>query len=365
MNPKSVKSLSYALIGLLLFLAVLVLARLYSSQEVPVQFAGALLGAIVTAAITMALLHGQTQAEETKERNVKVFEEKTRRYNEFLGKLWQIWQDRRVTLEELNELMELVSRDIIIYTKAENTKKILGSLTKIAEFSGLEETMEKNQQPSEDAKLKMQGYVFDIIDTISAEMGLGGSLTPAIRSDLDKLEEKIRPLLVEKERKARIEILEKQCRQDLLDNVWEVLEKAQLQVELLRPEYNVWSGLEYLCVPIEQSPVQIRVGPMRRKGDIAVIMAFHVEFYHNRKFAPFRDAAKGWRKDYLGPIRYWGANDWYGKIMPDFSDEQSMIEWTRRSGGIEVGNLIVKHLFKNWPNSEDGKIKDIIETCCD
>lgn len=55
MNPRTIKSLSFALLGLLLFFAVVILFKIYSDKDVPAQFTGALLGAIVTAAITMAL----------------------------------------------------------------------------------------------------------------------------------------------------------------------------------------------------------------------------------------------------------------------------------------------------------------------
>ena len=73
------------------------------------------IGAILTAIITVLLLSQQSSSEEVKERNVRVFEEKSARFNTFINKLWDIWDDRVVSLEELNELIKLVSKDIVLY----------------------------------------------------------------------------------------------------------------------------------------------------------------------------------------------------------------------------------------------------------
>ena len=72
------------------------------------------IGAILTAIITVLLLSQQSSSEEVKERNVRVFEEKSERFNTFINKLWDIWDDRVVSLEELNELIKLVSKDIVL-----------------------------------------------------------------------------------------------------------------------------------------------------------------------------------------------------------------------------------------------------------
>ena len=50
-------------------------------ESLPSQFYGALVGTVITAIITILLLQGQTQTEENKERNVKVFEKKSEVFN--------------------------------------------------------------------------------------------------------------------------------------------------------------------------------------------------------------------------------------------------------------------------------------------
>jgi hypothetical protein len=357
MNPRTIKSLSFALLGLLLFFAVVILFKIYSDKEVPAQFTGALLGAIVTAAITMALLHGQSQAEETKERNVKVFEEKTRRYNDFLSKLWKVWEDRHVSLEELNDLMETVSRDIIIYTKAENTQKLLKSLTGIADLAGQEAMTEQSKE-------LVQGHVFDIINTLSDEIGLGGSITKEIRHDLNHLEGKIRPFLITKE-----------FRQRLLDDVALALGQAAdladdekgLTVSLSKPYYEEWAGNEYLWVKVGGGPVELGIGPVsNRTGTGGYSIGFFAEFYSHREFQKYRDAQRGFRKDFLSGIK-WDIE--MKKILPDFNHPKSVADWVRRyavpgteSLGIQIGRMLVQ-FAQQWQHEERG-IDSIIEECC-
>lgn len=356
MNPKTIKAMSLALLGLLLFFAVLIISRLYSGNEVPIQFAGALLGAIVTAGITMALLHGQSQAEEAKERNVRVFEEKSRRYNDFLAKLWQVWEDRHVSLEELNDLMETVSRDIIIYTKAASTQKLLKSLTAIADLAGA--------TPMTDVeKARVQGHVFDIINTLSEEMSLGGSITEEIRKDLDHLEGKIRPFLVMKE-----------YRQKLLDDVAHVIgqatdvvdEQQGLAVSLSKPYYEEWGGNEYLWLKVGGGPVELGIGPVSNMtGTEGRFIGFFVEFYSHREFQKYRNAQKGFRKDFLGWIK-WDAG--MSKVIPNFNDPKMVADWVQaysgagvESFGIQIGRLLVQ-FAQDWQHEGRG-IQSIIEEC--
>jgi hypothetical protein len=345
MNPRTIKSLSFALLGLLLFFAVVILFRIYSDKEVPAQFIGALLGAIVTAAITMALLHGQSQAEETKERNVKVFEEKTKRYNEFLKKLWTVWQDRHVTLEELNDLMESVSQDIIIYTKEESTQKLLSSLTRIATHAGKIHTTEEEKQ-------EVQKEVFEIINILSEEMNLGGRINKAIKDDLNKLDAKVRPFLTAKEYKKK-----------LVEEVHGILERAALPVSFSKPYYEPWAGNEYLWVKIEGSPIELGVGPVSNlTGTEGRLIGMFVEFYSHREFQDYRDALRGFRKDFLRGIQ-WGIS------IVDFSSPESVSDWVKQyaespdeSPAAKVGAMLVQFV-QQW--RFDGRdIKSVIDECC-
>jgi len=132
------------------------------------------IGAILTAIITVLLLSQQSSSEEVKERNVRVFEEKSERFNTFINKLWEIWDDRIVSLEELNELIKLVSKDIVLYTKPETVDIILLKLITIAEQA----TPDKSSIKDTEATKIIQQNIFDIINELAKEIGLGGELRP-------------------------------------------------------------------------------------------------------------------------------------------------------------------------------------------
>ena len=91
------------------------------------------IGAILTAIITVLLLTQQSTGEEIKERNVRVFEEKSNRFKVFIDRLWVVWEDRVVTLEELNELTQIVSKEIVLYTNPDTVGIILDNLGKISD----------------------------------------------------------------------------------------------------------------------------------------------------------------------------------------------------------------------------------------
>lgn len=139
MKVKYIIAIAVGLALFVVFLLLSVFSDVFKTMEIPIQVMGALLGSIVTAFITMMLLYGQSQAEELKEKNVKVFEARTQNYTQFIEELWKVWEDRRVDLRESSKLLELVTKNIILYTKAETTKGILDELIKLTELAQLKE----------------------------------------------------------------------------------------------------------------------------------------------------------------------------------------------------------------------------------
>ena len=57
---------------------------------------------------------------------------KSRSLNNFIGQLWEIWEDRTVSLEELNSLIKIVAKNIIPYAN-QKRPAILQELNKIAD----------------------------------------------------------------------------------------------------------------------------------------------------------------------------------------------------------------------------------------
>jgi len=173
------------IIGFILFIGIALMMRLFIGSDLPVQISGTLLDAVVAALITYFLLAGQTSHEEVKERNVKVFEEKSARFNTFIDKLWTVWDDHSVDLEELNDLIKVVSQDIILYAKPETVNEILSCLIEIAEQAN---PFASDNQNKEVTKL-IQNNIFTIINELAKEIGLGGEITPEINDKLDTLDE--------------------------------------------------------------------------------------------------------------------------------------------------------------------------------
>jgi len=305
-----------ASVGILIFLGVAVAARIYPGLEVPAQFTGALLGAMVTASITMLLLHGQSQAEEAKERNVKVFEEKTSRYNAFLAELWNVWEDRQVTLEELNRLTTLVLRDIIIYTHEKQTKGILKALDQIAGFAG------KNVTNKEDQAL-IQGSIYDIINILSEEINLGGTLSGDIRIAVTQLESRVLPFLQAKELKRQFAA-----------EICEGLAESELDLDFGEPFYKNIGSNEWLWIPIKDTPVSLVFGPTTRVADDKSEGGWahnYAEFPGNPVYGPYRHKERGPRKVFLGPDAFFPA-------MPDFSRVESIEVWKSKIAAAQSEN---------------------------
>jgi len=328
----------------LLFIASAVIFKIFEFEILPSQFFGALIGVVITAIITVFLLNGQTKAEESKERNVKVFEEKSARFNNFINKLWEIWDDRVVELEELNELIKMVSRDIVLYTKPETVDKILSNLIIIAEQAKPDKTSKKD---AEVTKL-IQQCIFDIINELAKEIDLGGEIKPEIRSKLNQLEEKVVPFLIQKDFKK-----------NYIQQFKDTIENTEEEIDFSSIEYVN----KFLMCRVKDSNVYFRIGPLERDKTHGALIAAYVEFWGNRNYQKFRDAARGWRKDYLKGMRsHFGAKD-----IVNFSDYEAVekmyyqINNEENENQNELAKRVIA-LYKSW--KINGKnIEEIIEEC--
>lgn len=244
-------------------------------ENLPSQFYGALVGTVITAIITILLLQGQTQTEENKERNVKVFEKKSEVFNNFIEQLWKVWEDRRVSLEELNELLKLVSKDIIPYAQPESSSVILSELNKIADKAN------PSESDSSDTKVtkQIQNSIFIIINVLSKEIGLGGEIKDDISHELNALEKKILPFL---NKKNYINQLKELVKSKSMGALTEFEEDS---------DNILWWKIG------ENTGVWLRVGDCYKNG--IVYIAFWSEFYGNRQYQDYRFSVRGEWKDWL------------------------------------------------------------------
>jgi hypothetical protein len=184
MKNKKLIAVICIIVGFVVFIGIAIYTKLSSTTELPVQISGAFLEAAVTAVLTYALLSGQTSQEELKERNVKVFEAKSAKFNDFINQLWKVWEDRSIDLDELNELTKSVSQNIVPYTRPQTVEIILSRLIEIAKRANPYQTDSANKEVTE----MIQQNIFDIINALSKEIGLGGAINDKISQQLSELD---------------------------------------------------------------------------------------------------------------------------------------------------------------------------------
>jgi hypothetical protein len=196
-----------------------------------------------------------------------------------------------VSLEELNELIKLVSKDIVLYTKPETVDKILSHLIEIAEQAKPDKS---NNKDAEATKL-IQKNIFDIINELAKEIGLGGEIRPEIRTKLNLLEEKVIPFLIQKDFKK-----------NYLENFEETLKNSDEEIEISNVEYKN----KFIWCQVKNSNLSFRIGPLEREKNQGAMIGAYVEFWGNRNFTKYRDASRGWRKDYIRGMRaHYSPND--------------------------------------------------------
>ena len=128
----TVIAITLSFVNIALFVFLLVATDLFSQKDLWFQSSCVIIGTIVTAVITLLLLNGQSDKEEEKERNAKVFEEKLAIYKEFLNTLCRIVKDGEITDEEFVELQFQVAQ-IAMHTDKAHVDEISNRLAGIIE----------------------------------------------------------------------------------------------------------------------------------------------------------------------------------------------------------------------------------------
>ena len=176
MKSMWVKALLFSILGVIAFCMVANTFQIFSASVLPASFIGALLGAIISAIITQFLLTGQTEHEEVKERNAKVFERKSKIFHEYIDELWNVLEKQKVTVEEYGELRKKFSVRLMIYLKEKASRSIAIYLKNIGKF------VDDPDKTYEDLKEN----IFGIINILSDEINLGGKIDIVIDKDLEE-----------------------------------------------------------------------------------------------------------------------------------------------------------------------------------
>jgi hypothetical protein len=116
----------------------------FSETQFPATFKSAGIVAIISAIIGVALtafavsiqLKQQSDTDAQRKKNVKIFEQKIRVYSGFTKKLWEMFDDAKVTDEELKELRKICFKTLVFYLDSEQIKEIAQEIEKI-EIGGI------------------------------------------------------------------------------------------------------------------------------------------------------------------------------------------------------------------------------------
>jgi len=144
MKKKVVKlqGLLYVLLVILLISSSLLIFNAVYQGVLPKiveEINNASIGAILTAIITVFLLSQQTNSEEIKERNAKIFEKRLQVYEDFTNELKTILMDKEISTEidngKVDEIQLLIFQlaNIRMHTSAENLTEIFNEVLKLIE----------------------------------------------------------------------------------------------------------------------------------------------------------------------------------------------------------------------------------------
>lgn len=136
----------------------------YPDKDLGPNMVTAFLGVFLSGAITLVLLKGQTKAEETKDKNAKVFEEKLKIYQDFLETLNQVLKDGKVTPDEALKLKFKIS-SMALHTDSQRINKISDSIREI--FNAINEDKNQNSKVIENVNLS---ELFNIVIQFSHEI---------------------------------------------------------------------------------------------------------------------------------------------------------------------------------------------------
>jgi hypothetical protein len=186
MKSKWIKILLGVLICFLVFCAISVFMKVFTIGDLHLNFMAALLGTVITAVVTVLLLSGQSAAEEVKERNVAVFNDKSKIFKKFIKAIWEIWKDHQVTSDEYWNLTSMFYQKLMLYSKEETQKIIGGALKKIGNYLDIDANENKIAEEA------LRENIVVIIDTLIKDLSLGGKIDPQLFQELDGQMEKAR-----------------------------------------------------------------------------------------------------------------------------------------------------------------------------
>jgi len=214
----------------------------------PANFLGATLGALIGALITLVLLKGQAAVVEKKDKDIKILKKKMKVFQNYIDAVWKVWEDQVITIEEFQGLSSKYYQNLMIYLKDETRlKKIGDALTVMGGKIG------KKSFADTDG---LRDSLVEIINTLSAELGLGGKIDTTIMDEHDKI---VFPLVF---------------RNELLRKLNEALNTKDAASEYKEGKYErIWEGKfhEFITFELKRfSGIKLAVGAIADAQDLKI-----------------------------------------------------------------------------------------------
>jgi hypothetical protein len=220
------------------FCTIAVVSGAVPLDVLPANFLGATLGASIGALITFVLLKGQMDIEEKKGRDIRILEKKMEVFQDFIKEVWKVWKGQIITIEEFQDLTTQYYQNMMIYLKDKKRLKTIGK-----ELTAMGRKIDKNS--FNDTK-ELRGSIVTIINTLSAELDLGGEIDTTIMEEHDKI---VFPLVF---------------RNELLRKLNEELKTKDAASEYKEGKYEfIWEGKnnEYITFELKRfSSIKLAIG---------------------------------------------------------------------------------------------------------
>jgi hypothetical protein len=184
---------SICLVCILIYCFIAITGKIYTLDELPLNFMSAFLGAIVTAVLTLILLSGQSNAEEIKERNVIVFNKKSTIFEEFIDRLHKILKKQKINGSTYMEIKAEYNTKLVLYLREKSQLKVTDHFMKLVECIGIEINDERvfdltiNEIYNKNYD-KLREYIYSIINVLINDLGLGGKMDINIQKKLERNE---------------------------------------------------------------------------------------------------------------------------------------------------------------------------------
>lgn len=296
-------------LALLVSFTIYVLNGIYSGPipKIIEEINNGVIGAILGALITFLLLNQQSASLEIKERNVKVFEEKSSRFNKLIEMLWEAWQRGIPDILLLDKIHSYVITSIIIYAPKKTTETLLNLLAEIADLS-------VQQKKYQNANLeRAQNCLREMVNVLTNEIALGGEIT-------DDAHKQIIQLNVTVVAARNRDLIEKSLAKEFSKYEGTILKDFGTLGEFFFLAYGK-GNLTHLFSQIDKSDLYLCIGPVDNIEGEGYCNLFFQSDSDNGFLDDFRLESKGWMKEVIGNFVPFSGNK-----LSDLSEEKVIIK---------------------------------------